>query len=107
MAAVTPPFRVVPVKVDGRTRHAVADGEGRVVSASYDHAAHAAQLLRGFERRARQARRACLCCGEGFKSEGAHHRLCDACRRRGAALHGVAAQAVSVGRAVPPRRAPT
>lgn len=25
--------------------------------------------------------RACLCCGRPFRSEGAHHRMCDVCRR--------------------------
>jgi hypothetical protein len=31
---------------------------------------------------ARIARRACLCCGQEFTSEGIHNRLCDPCRRR-------------------------
>lgn len=34
-------------------------------------------------RELRLLRRACLCCGAGFMSEGAHNRLCDRCRRRG------------------------
>lgn len=32
-------------------------------------------------RHAAQQQRACLCCGKAFLSEGAHNRLCDACRR--------------------------
>lgn len=35
------------------------------------------QILAPFRRR-----RACLCCGTAFESEGAHHRLCDRCRLR-------------------------
>ena len=27
------------------------------------------------------ANRPCLCCGKPFASQGAHHRLCDRCRR--------------------------
>jgi len=31
-------------------------------------------------RKGRQERR-CMCCGRTFPSEGAHHRLCDRCRK--------------------------
>ena len=34
-------------------------------------------------RELRLKRRACLCCGTGFMSEGAHHRMCNRCRARG------------------------
>ena len=33
-------------------------------------------------RELRLKRRACLCCGTSFMSEGAHHRMCSLCRRR-------------------------
>ena len=31
----------------------------------------------------RKQRRACLCCGKSFLSEGPHNRLCNACRQKG------------------------
>ena len=43
------------------------------------------RVLDRLEERARAGkcrRRACLCCGTSFMSEGAHHRMCNLCRRR-------------------------
>jgi tRNA(Ile2) C34 agmatinyltransferase TiaS len=37
-------------------------------------------------RDAHKTQRPCLCCGQGFKSEGAHNRMCDDCRRRAQAM---------------------
>lgn len=34
-------------------------------------------------RRKGSTERACMCCGKTFLSEGAHNRLCGACRQRG------------------------
>jgi hypothetical protein len=40
---------------------------------------------RVFSRKAR-GKRACMCCGTTFMSEGAHNRLCDVCRKNSPGL---------------------
>ena len=35
------------------------------------------------DRKAKRGPRPCMCCGETFKSEGIHHRMCGRCRSRG------------------------
>lgn len=38
-------------------------------------------------RRKGTTERACMCCGKTFLSEGAHNRLCGACRHRSASTY--------------------
>ena len=40
------------------------------------------QLASEQARRKGTTERACMCCGKAFQSEGAHNRLCGACRNR-------------------------
>lgn len=40
------------------------------------------RLQREADAKAKRGRRACLCCGATFVSEGIHHRLCTSCRHR-------------------------
>lgn len=49
----------------------------RIFSCEYTAAGAATRL----ERQSRQRDRACLCCGETFRSDGPHNRLCTTCRR--------------------------
>ena len=39
------------------------------------------------ERHARLTERACLSCGRGFASEGAHNRMCETCRAAAQGFH--------------------
>jgi len=69
----------------GGGKYVAYDRAGRAVSAI---SATAALAERSAELRARalaSRRRACLCCGGPFASEGAHHRLCATCSRLGGA----------------------
>lgn len=58
----------------------------RGVSPLFKSRAEAEQFLRAeiakLPAHQRPRERACLCCGTGFESEGAHHRLCNACRHK-------------------------
>ena len=53
--------------------------------------------------KAKRGPRACLCCGQGFFSEGIHNRLCGHCRGRRDPLGDVAFAGAEDGRK--PRRA--
>ena len=43
-------------------------------------------------------RRACLCCGREFLSEGLHNRMCDPCRHRDMAPDGLGRLGRTMGR---------
>lgn len=47
----------------------------------HSHRGAALQAIDVARRRAAQRPRACITCGNSFMSEGAHHRMCDKCRR--------------------------
>lgn len=54
--------------------------EGEVVAGPYS-TFHAADIAAGArDRKAKTTTRACITCGEDFRSEGVHHRMCKRCR---------------------------
>lgn len=59
---------------------AVFDG-GQRVSGRFNQQWEAEARRDELRRQRRRRARSCLCCGARFESEGAAHRLCDACRR--------------------------
>lgn len=63
------------------TKYIVVDAEGRQCSGLGQRDAIVRKMER-LEREARLKARPCLCCGATFASEGAHHRMCDDCRRQ-------------------------
>lgn len=58
---------------------ALYDGK-TLLSITTHHDTALDQLDREIRRR-KSVRRACLCCGEAFTSEGPHNRMCVRCRR--------------------------
>ena len=62
-------------------RWIVEDAEGKRVSGYYQHQWQAEDRCEVLERKSRARSRPCMCCGETFRSEGPHHRLCATCRR--------------------------
>ncbi len=58
--------------------------DGKTLPRIYSSRDLALAALKGVEKRWRRAtaqRRACLCCGRPFASQGPHNRMCDHCRR--------------------------
>lgn len=70
----------------------VEDADGTRCSGEYTDPALAemrrASLQDAADRQARSRQRACLCCGNIFRSEGAHNRLCDTCRKMSMQMAG-------------------
>ena len=66
--------------------YAVLTPEGRSAEVGIAFKAEAERRRDALQRLADQAAkrgpRACMCCGNGFPSDGVHNRLCDGCRRR-------------------------
>jgi hypothetical protein len=66
--------------------YAAWDASGKQVTAFYSHADRVQTRLDNMaaeaSAKARRRERACLCCQEPFLSDGAHNRLCNACRRK-------------------------
>lgn len=74
-------FEVEIVRVDGSFANLVHGGQ---VLRRVRHNGYAEYYARIEEQRLREAAarpRPCLCCGATMLSTGAHHRLCDPCRR--------------------------
>ncbi len=51
------------------------------------------------DQKAKRGPRPCMCCGEVFKSEGIHNRMCDCCRHRDVAPDPLKSQANRARRA--------
>lgn len=66
--------------------YAIVGPDGRRVSGFYSDRDKAQERLAAMraedDARAKRGPRPCMCCGETFRSEGIHNRLCDSCRRR-------------------------
>ena len=73
-----------------RSRFAVFDPDDRQVSDVFPSRGAANverdRLQRAKDAQSKRGKRACLCCGTSFDSEGIHHRMCNGCRLRGDAL---------------------
>lgn len=54
---------------------AIAKALGRSESSVY-------RRIETIQKRAKSAKRPCMCCGKTFTSDGPHNRLCGACRTR-------------------------
>ncbi len=72
------PAAGLAVKKKGGT-WAVFDGE-HVVSGGYANRDRAMTRLEAIAEARRYRTRPCLTCGQSFKSEGAHNRMCNGCR---------------------------
>ena len=85
--------------------YAVADPDGQIVTEWHMFRPAAErqriELQVQADHAKKRIKRACMCCGSGFDSEGIHNRLCLTCRHRSAeaAPHGVASRTSSLSRA--------
>lgn len=65
---------------------AVKDADGETVGGPFVKRERAAQKLRQLNKRDPEqpetAKRKCMCCPTMFRSQGAHHRMCDRCRQK-------------------------
>jgi hypothetical protein len=52
------------------------------VAGIYSQQGRAEEIMENMERRAALRDRPCFTCGDMFKSEGAHNRMCQGCRTR-------------------------
>lgn len=69
--------------------HVVIDPDGKQVRGPYrgnDEAQEVCDVMQRRHDRQQMRKRPCMCCRREFISEGAHHRLCDECRRSGDGL---------------------
>lgn len=87
------------IRIGGGGHYRIYDA-GRPITGKYSQFALAeARLLNIRQQRERDRKskvRPCLTCGQTFKSEGAHNRMCDGCRSR--ARSGMADLPVSAPR---------
>lgn len=67
--------------------HYVFGPDGERVAGPYPAKNRALAECREFQAdadaKAKRGQRKCLCCAQGFQSEGPHHRMCATCRLRG------------------------
>lgn len=76
-------FRVAKGAAPYASSWTVYDAAGNRVAGLFTHRSQAEDRREALARAARARRRACLCCGDVFLSEGAHNRMCKGCRGRG------------------------
>ena len=80
MMALTPaPFPEFSIERRKGKYFVLQDGE--VVSAGYSNNNVALTMLATLQYKAGLVERDCITCRKPFMSEGAHHRMCDGCRR--------------------------
>lgn len=93
MAKVAPetapviPRPPLTVRCLARRSYMVFDAAGAAVSQEYWTKADAEAAKDRLNRAAQMKNRPCICCRKNFLSEGAHNRMCSACRHGNSELH--------------------